>query len=127
MKIKDQREAIIKFMKWKSRCIANEIGIKGYWTKDETNYIMELKGKEIKKITESIKGYPTAIFKGDESMCPHCILYKFECSTCPYGIKHGECPTETSLYGRIASSNGGISDVIGQEKIINKIKEIMHD
>ena len=91
MNIKKQKETIIKFMKWKSRLIANETGVKGFWNKQDSDHIMSLKGIDVKTITTELTASMfTAIGIKDENICPYCILHNAECGECSYGERHGE-------------------------------------
>lgn len=112
---KNKAFLIGQFMLWKAielkcpeYCTTEDLEEINSWDEEASNNIID----ELQK-----DGWTS-----DFNNCPFCLLYKKirknKCSSCGWGRRHGRCETYDSLY------HGGISNMIGQEKIKAKIKKL---
>lgn len=124
-------------MRWKSRAIAKETGIKGYFNKADAD---DLKNNftvdQLKTAVRTMANLGNELIT-DKKICPFCMLMLhkstlvngFICNDCGYGERHGMCPNLDSTYNNIIHYNArlgmSICSIIGKHSIKFKMAEIL--
>jgi len=126
------RKKIILLMQWKDRQINKALKKCG---KPSVNYFDAFDENAIYKwsdidcsyvwfcICENIHIWQ---FFADGGHCPFCVKHNVNCRVCSYSIKHHACNSTLSTYNKIRHYFDAISitGIIGEQKIIRKIKRL---
>ncbi len=122
------KNIINAFCNWKQEQISQTLSVSVcYWTDTDKKNIDNLTEEQIKDIFNSLLLMGESSEElNDGSICPFCIIFRYNsCVDCPYRIEHEKCNNITSDYTSIVHSHGlSIIDLIGEEKVRDKIKEL---